>query len=256
MRDPYNNKYSIASGHDYGRRSKFPDLCGITLSAVVPVRNYNIDVLVKANHATGHSICFPSNGPAESSKELPCIDPERMPHVTFLGPKDRWRKEKGQWKHLYNLDCDKAYEALRIWVGLKNPAFEGITIVDSAEKRAQLEQEVSKLVEEAMIVTEDETIAGISNVADEQDLGESGCVNKNCTTKHVDGTCRTDSNDSADGSTCHVVHSAVLPQQSLATIGKNSGIKTYLEVIKAGSSKKSKKRTEKKSKMESENMPA
>ena len=99
-----------------------------------------------------------------------------MPHVTFLGSKDRWRKEKGQWNHLYNLDCDKAYEALRIWVGLKNPAFEGITIVDSAEKRAQLE--------EAMIVTEDETIAGISNVADEQDLGESGCVNKNCTPIH------------------------------------------------------------------------
>ena len=38
MRDPYNNKYSIASGHDYGRRSKFPDLSGITLSTVVPVR--------------------------------------------------------------------------------------------------------------------------------------------------------------------------------------------------------------------------
>ena len=216
-KNPLDHPYSIASGHDYGRRLHFPDVNGTTLSAVCPVRNYNIDVLLKANHATGHSICFPSNGPTESSKELPCVDPDRIPHVTFLGPKDKWRKQKGKWKHLYQLDCDKAYEALRIWVGLRNPAFDGIKIEDTKEKRANLLDKVSNLVQYTMVITEDPAVAGISCFVDEQDSEETGENKSDTSGIRVE-------DDRVDGTEGQLVHSAVLPQQSLATTGKNSGI--------------------------------
>jgi hypothetical protein len=174
-KNPLDHPFSLASGHDYGRLSKFPNISGVTLRSILPVQIYNIDILVKANHAKGHCICFPSNGPVESAKELPCIDLERIPRLTFLGPQDRWRKEEGRWSHLCEFDYEDAHEALRILVALKNPAFEGITIINSAEKRASLEKILRELKEEALTVIDDETAVGISNAAEDGEDPEGGC---------------------------------------------------------------------------------
>ncbi len=83
---------SIAAGNDYGRLGSLKPLNGTTRNACVPVRSYNIDLQIQANHSTNHSIAFPMNGPMECLKKLPCLDEKYCPQVTFLGPRDEWMK--------------------------------------------------------------------------------------------------------------------------------------------------------------------
>jgi hypothetical protein len=114
--NPLSHEYSIASGHDYGRLKYFPLLNALTLAVCSSVRNYNIDVLLKPRHATGHSICFPSSGPVELADELPCSHSSRQPKFTFLGPKELWRKEGRHYKNLFSIDYPAAQRALAILV--------------------------------------------------------------------------------------------------------------------------------------------
>jgi hypothetical protein len=74
------------SGNDYGRLGSYKPLNGTTRNACVPVRLYKIDLQIRANHSTNHSIAFPMNGPVECLKKLPCLDETFCPQVTFLGP--------------------------------------------------------------------------------------------------------------------------------------------------------------------------
>ncbi len=50
----------------------------------------------------------------ECSKVLPCVDANanHRPQVTFLGPRDEWRKEAGKYKYLYEMDTETAYNWL------------------------------------------------------------------------------------------------------------------------------------------------
>ncbi len=75
---------SIAAGNDYGRLGSLKPLNGTTRNACVPVRLYNIDLQIRADHSTNHSIAFPMNGPVECLKKLPCLDEKYRPQVTFL----------------------------------------------------------------------------------------------------------------------------------------------------------------------------
>jgi hypothetical protein len=61
---------SIAAGNDYGRLGSLKALNGTTQNACVPVRLYNIDLQIQANHSTNHSIAFPMNGPVECLKKI------------------------------------------------------------------------------------------------------------------------------------------------------------------------------------------
>ncbi len=92
---------SIAAGNDYGRLSSLKPLNGTTQNACIPVRLYNINLQIQANHSTNHSIAFPMNGPGECLKKLPCLDEKYCPQVTFLGPRDEWMKKAGKYKYLY-----------------------------------------------------------------------------------------------------------------------------------------------------------
>jgi hypothetical protein len=223
--DPLGYPYSLANGHDYGRRKHFPELNGITQSVVTPVRIYNVDIMLKANHATGNSICFPSDGHVKTATQLPSLDPERLPQVTFLGPEERWRIQKRQWRHLYEINVPEAFQALRIWEGLKNPFFKDISIVDNPDTFAGLNK-LSTMVQEQVVYGNDQSVLGISNAVDIDDndgkmeecademMGEKGELPKNTTLV---------------GS---LVHSAVLPVPSLATMGgANSGIQALLQIL-------------------------
>jgi hypothetical protein len=126
--DPLNNEFSIANGHDYGRQGSLPKLNATTLNAIIPCRCFNIDIKLMGNHSTGHSIAFPCDGPVETSKILPCHSPDNCPQVTFIGPKEAWRKAKKMYKYLYSLDVEEAYRWLRVWKELKNPFFENVTV--------------------------------------------------------------------------------------------------------------------------------
>jgi hypothetical protein len=50
------------------------------------------------------------DGPVECLKVLPCVDINHRPHVTFLGPRDAWRKMAHKYKHLFEMDTKLAYD--------------------------------------------------------------------------------------------------------------------------------------------------
>ncbi len=62
---------SIAVGNNYCRLGSLKALNGTTRNVCVPVRLYSIDLLIRANHSTNHSIEFPMNGPVECLKKIP-----------------------------------------------------------------------------------------------------------------------------------------------------------------------------------------
>jgi hypothetical protein len=218
--DPMKHKYSLANGHDYGRRRKFPALKGTSLSVSLPVRPFNIDILLRENHATGHSICFPSNGPVAAAKELPCVDDTRRPSVTFLGPNDKWMKDDKNWKHVYTIDPDLVYEALRIWISLGNKAFDGISIIDT-DKMRELLVKVCKTVEDNVVVTENADIIGVADFVDDEEEDQA----EKMTSDNV--------NKLMGSSFGRLVHSAVLPNPSLVEIQEgNNALRAFLEIIK------------------------
>jgi len=73
--DPMNkNEESIATGNDYVRLAHLKPLNGTTQNACVPIQLYNINLQIRENHSTNHSIVFPMDRPVECLKVLPCVD--------------------------------------------------------------------------------------------------------------------------------------------------------------------------------------
>ena len=155
--NPLNHPYSIANGHDYGRTKHFVNLNQLELATVQPIRPYNINLLLRANHSTGHSICFPSNGPTQLAKELPNLDPDRQPQITFLGPNETWRITKEEWKKLYTINTDNVYKALQIWKALNNRHFENVEVIDTNEMRTKLEMATMNIFDEAILGKDEDT---------------------------------------------------------------------------------------------------
>ncbi len=48
------------------------------------------------------------DGPVECLKVLPCVDINHRPNVTFLGPRDAWRKTANKCKHHFEMDTKLA----------------------------------------------------------------------------------------------------------------------------------------------------
>ncbi len=101
---------SIAAGNDYSRLGNLKSLNGTTRNACTPVRLYNINLQIQANHSTNHSIAFPITGPMECSKVLPDMDADHRPQVTILEPQDEWRKVAGKYRYLYKMDTETAFD--------------------------------------------------------------------------------------------------------------------------------------------------
>ena len=209
-KNPLQYKYSLANGYDYGRRSSLPILNGTTRSAIVPCRIYNIDLNFKANHSTGHSIAFPSDGPSQTSKILPWCDAKVQPQITFLGPKEQWRKEKLTYRYLYELNVKNAYEWLDVWIKLGNPMFSYITVDRSAEKYSQLEK-VTADIENNAIITTSKNIVNIDEMLRIEEPNDKPC--KTNTPAPL------------------IQHSAVLPKPTLVNINDNCAIDAMLQMI-------------------------
>ncbi len=60
---------SIPAGNNYGQLGSLKPLNGTTWNACVPVRLYNINLQIGANHSTNHCIAFPMNGLMECLKK-------------------------------------------------------------------------------------------------------------------------------------------------------------------------------------------
>jgi hypothetical protein len=132
---------------------------------------------------------------------------------------------------MFRFDYPAAMRALAILVGLQNPAFEGIKIVDTPKKLKQMIK-FAQRVRKDMIHTQDRTVLGVSNFVDEEE--EEGSHEQDplkCKTEEgVGDPMLGKSSKTAPGT---LVHSAVLQDPRLATMGDtNTGIKALLEIIK------------------------
>ncbi len=56
---------SIAADNNNGQLGNLKPLNGTTWNACVPVRLYDIDLQIQANHSMDHGIAFPMNGCVE-----------------------------------------------------------------------------------------------------------------------------------------------------------------------------------------------
>jgi hypothetical protein len=137
---------SIAAGNDYGRLGSLKSLNGTTRNACVPVRLYNIDLQIQANHSTNHCFAFPMNDPVECLNELPCLDEKYCPQVPFLGSQDEWMKKAGKYKHLYKKDTEIAYNWLRVLVNANHPSFQNCIIDRSGNVRDGMNHVTEKII--------------------------------------------------------------------------------------------------------------
>ena len=100
--------FSIANGHDYGLYSDLPELSIIAKACICPARIFNIDLKLRSNHSSANAIVYPSDGPPKCSAVLPVVD-ESLVHITFLGPREDWRLQKQNFRHLYDLPAKDIY---------------------------------------------------------------------------------------------------------------------------------------------------
>jgi hypothetical protein len=189
-------------------------LNGTTRNACVPVRLYNIDLQIQANHSMNHWFAFPMNGPVECLKQLPCLDEKYCPQVTFLAPRDEWMKKAGKYKYLYEMDTEIAYNWLWVWVNANRPSFQNCIIDRSDNVRDGMNHIMEKIIEEA-IMTTDPDIIGISLVLDAKCKESS------------EGMCNIDHETASP----YTIHTAVLPKPSLIDANISSAIMTMLDIV-------------------------
>ena len=211
-KNPTGHKYSLANGHDYGcGLQSLPKLTPTMLNAILPARAFNINILIRPNHSTAHSIVFPSDGPVEVAKVLPHATPDQRPQVTFLGSRDAWRKAKGRYRSLYELDVSGTYSWLRTWVALGHPQFADIEIDNSGPMHERLATEAAAIENDA-IANDDTDIAAMSAHMDFEDNDD--IENTGNTTIIPD-----------------LVHAAVLPKPSLINSGINTALTALCDII-------------------------
>jgi hypothetical protein len=123
-------------------------------------------------------------------------------------------KQAGNYKYLYEMDTDIAYDWLRIWVNSNHPSFQNCIIDTSDNDRDGLNHFTEKIIQEA-ITTTDPDIIGISLVLDAEDEENS------------EGVCNIDHEVPSP----YTIHTAVLPKPSLIDANVNSAITAMLDIV-------------------------
>ncbi len=206
---------SIASGNDNGGFAHLKPLNRTTRNACVPVRLYNINLQIRENHSTNHSIAFPMDDPVECLKVLPCVDINHRPHVTFLGPQDAWRNTAHKYEHLLEMDKILAYDWLTFWVNTNHPSFKECTIDESEDAQTKMNNVTNEIVQET-ITTENPDIVGMSTALDAEDEEETSGMN----------------NIDHKSASPYTIHTTVLPKPSL--INENINAAIYVQDINRG----------------------
>jgi hypothetical protein len=215
VKNPKTHEFSIASGHDYGRRGDLPELNDTGIICVSPVRVFNIEISLRANHASKHAICYPSDGPEEFSKVMPDMNKPTPTHVIYSGTPDQWHKEKHKFKETWRLEADEIFA----WLSVKKQIdhrFRDIDVTDTPAKREALQQ-MNDLLESSVQITNDKT---------------TGAAND-----YINATVAANSSnyedDSGGGEEGEIVQSksVVLPQASNYESGIRTSIEAMLDVI-------------------------
>ena len=72
--------------------------------------------------------CISNGWTSRVFESVTCVDINHRPHVTFLGPRDAWRKVAHKYKHLFEMETKIAYDWLTFWVNANHPSFKECTI--------------------------------------------------------------------------------------------------------------------------------
>ena len=154
------------------------------------------------------------DGPVECLKVLPCVDINHCPHVTFLGPRDAWRKVAHKYKHLFEMETKIAYDWLTFWVNANHPSFKECTIDRSKDAENQMNNVSNEIVQEA-ITTENPDIVGISitlDAEDEEDINRMNDIDHKSASPYT-------------------IHTAVLPKPSLINANINEAIDALCKIV-------------------------
>ena len=173
FKDPLSHPYSIASGHDYGRLGDLPDLNFVTKNTLSLVRMFGQTTHLNSKTCSGHVITFDSNGPNVCcSSMLEALDENCVPHVTFIGSREKWRVEKQKYKNLYTISAHSVFAWLDVLCEI-NPlqVDRGIKFENKSSIRNKI-SELNKLMEAAVIVTNDKTISKIDEMKSGDRHGE------------------------------------------------------------------------------------
>ncbi|KAG1691100.1 hypothetical protein DVH05_027175, partial [Phytophthora capsici] len=175
--NPRSCKFSVASGHDYGRIGQLPSLNDVSLACITPTRCFGLELSLSGKHSSGHAICFPTNGPNVISRTLPNIDPECAPRVTFIGPMETWRIHKKKFLKLFEISADSVYKWLAVLARVNNVFIdEGIEIVDNPRRREFL-RELEASIQSEVCIADSTVVSGLDQEAGSE-FGErdNGCV--------------------------------------------------------------------------------
>jgi hypothetical protein len=155
------------------------------------------------------------NGPMECLKKLPCVDEKYHPQVTFLGPRDEWMKKAGNYKYLYEMDTEIAYNWLQVWVDANHPSFKNCIIDMSDNVCDGMNHITEKIVEEAITTTDPDIIciSSVLNAEDEENLEGMMC------------------NIDHEAASSYTIHTAVLPKPFLIDANINSAITAMLDIV-------------------------
>ncbi|KAG1711916.1 hypothetical protein DVH05_009157 [Phytophthora capsici] len=166
--DARKSKFSVACGHDYGRIGSLPVLSDAAVNCITPTRCFGVEISLSGKHCSGHSICFPSDGPNKLSNVLPDLDPQCMPRVTFIGPREEWRVQQQKYRGLYAIPPDDVYKVLSVLAHVNNIfKEEDILIEDTSDRRRALHAMEEAIHANVSVIHND-----AANSADEQATSE------------------------------------------------------------------------------------
>ena len=213
MPDPRRNTFSIASGHDYGRRGDLPDLSDVAKTCISAVRRFGLELSLSGQHSSGHAIHFQSDGPTVCATSLPRVGEECVPRVTFVGPADHWRVKKKQFRKLYAIPADDVYAWLRVLSAVNNIFRRNNIVVDTSRARRHALEKLQQSIEKNVQCT----TAAYVNIIDAETSGERyGEDLMPSRSEPLTGD-TTQAAGTSDGEHIPLMHSAVLKNPLVAT---------------------------------------
>jgi len=210
MENPREQLFSIANGHDYGRYGELPELNDIALGCISPIRHFGVEVTVSGKHSIGHSICFPSDGPQQCSNVIPQLSDEKLPRISFIGPREKWRIVQKKYRHLYNLPVESMYKWMKVLVHLHSFYKENDIIINESDTTKQNIVQFERTIEENVLISDSTDAENIDDKIIQERYGED--YNENATD-------------------CIIKKSAVLHSMENCDSPLNSGIEAMLDII-------------------------
>ncbi|GMF54303.1 unnamed protein product [Phytophthora fragariaefolia] len=176
--NPRKSEFSVANGHDYGCIDQLPELGPIALDCISPIRCFGMDISISGKHSSGHTICFPSDGPSKIACVLPRVDPDFMPRVTFIGPEEVWRVQRNKFRALYDIPGDAIYKCLRV-LGEANNIFRNEEIrIDDGDTRKRMLKQLQAHIEDNVHVADSDDVRAVHNLSTSERYGHD--INEGC----------------------------------------------------------------------------